>query len=182
MRAPASQPRYLLLVKVWLNWNINCDLNKIYLIFLASSIQFSPGKQPSPDRNAGEDSPYHWPIIYILDTATHNVVIKKALFMIPGEKLQKQTKDIKESTNCILPSPQVPGGKYHNLKVGLAQILMHMVQKRLSPSLGRWRAGSTWLHCSLGPAATALQTCCCSQPGGQRTHPGEGCPEGGIQN
>lgn len=60
-----------------------------------------------------------------------------------------ETKDIKKSTNCILPSPQVPGGKDHNLKVGLAQILMHTEQRRRSPAWGD--GGLCPLGCTAAP-------------------------------
>lgn len=134
--------------------------------------KFSSGKQPSPDRNPGEDIPHLWPILYTLDIATHNVVIKKALFMIPGESCRNKTRGLKKAPAAYSPPPGA-GGKHHDLGC-LAQILMHMVQRRWSPGQpGRPRAVSTWLHCSPGPAATVLQTCCCSYPGGQRI-----CPRG----
>lgn len=81
------------------------------------------------------------------------MVIKKALFMIPGENYRNKLKILKKAPTAYSLHPQVPGGKHHDLKVGLAQILMHMVQRRQSPSLGRSRAVSTWLHCSPGSAA-----------------------------
>lgn len=86
------------------------------------------------------------------------MVIKKALFMIPGENYRNKLKILKKAPTAYSLRPQVPGGKHHDLKVGLAQILMHMVQRRQSPSLGRSRAVSTWLHCSPGPAAMS-QSC-----------------------
>lgn len=126
-----------------LKGNINCDLNKTKSLFLASSMQkFSSGKQPSPDRNLREVIPHLWPILYTLDTATHNVVIKKALFMIPGERCRNKTRGLKKAPAAYSP-PLRAGGKHHDLSC-LVQILMLMVQRRWSPGQpGRPRAVST---------------------------------------